>query len=34
MDIISAHREVGTFRAAADIGGTTHKTGEGGDRPA
>jgi transposase len=26
MDIISAYREVGTFRGAAEIAGTTHKT--------
>jgi DNA-binding transcriptional LysR family regulator len=26
MDIISAYREVGTFRGAAEITGTTHKT--------
>ena len=26
MDIISAYREVGTYRGAAEICGTTHKT--------
>src|SRR6266436_7484558 len=26
MDIISAYREVGTYRGAAEIAGTTHKT--------
>jgi hypothetical protein len=26
MDIIAAYREVGTFRGAAEITGTTHKT--------
>ncbi|MGD9792595.1 MAG: IS21 family transposase, partial [Acidimicrobiia bacterium] len=26
MDILSAYREVGSYRAAADICGTTHKT--------
>ena len=26
MDIISAYREAGTFRGAAVISGTTHKT--------
>jgi hypothetical protein len=26
MDIISAYREVGTYRGAAVISGTTHKT--------
>jgi hypothetical protein len=26
MDIIAAYREVGTFRGAAEIAGTTHKT--------
>ena len=26
MDIISAYREAGTFRGAAAISGTTHKT--------
>ena len=26
MDIISAYREVGTYRGAAAISGTTHKT--------
>jgi len=29
MDIISAYREVGTYRGAAMISGTTHKTGRG-----
>lgn len=26
MDIISAYREVGTYRGAAQVAGTTHKT--------
>ena len=26
MDIIAAYREAGTFRGAAEIAGTTHKT--------
>ena len=26
MDIISAYREAGTYRGAAEIAGTTHKT--------
>ncbi|WP_349536695.1 helix-turn-helix domain-containing protein, partial [Rhodococcus rhodochrous] len=26
MDIISAYREVGTYRGAAEMCGTTHKT--------
>ena len=26
MDIISAYREVGTYRGAAEVTGTTHKT--------
>ena len=26
MDIISAYREVGSYRGAAEICGTTHKT--------
>jgi hypothetical protein len=26
MDIIAAYREAGTFRGAAQIAGTTHKT--------
>ncbi len=26
MDIISAYREVGTYRGAAQVTGTTHKT--------
>ncbi len=26
MDIISAYREVGTYRGAAEVCGTTHKT--------
>jgi hypothetical protein len=26
MDIISAYREVGTYRGAAELCGTTHKT--------
>ena len=26
IDIICAYREVGTYRGAADLGGTTHKT--------
>src|SRR5713226_6879004 len=26
MDIISAYREVGTYRGAAEVAGTTHKT--------
>jgi hypothetical protein len=25
MDVISAYREVGTYRGAADVCGTTHK---------
>ena len=33
MDIISAYREVGTYRGAAAISGTTHEDGEAGDRP-
>jgi len=26
MDIIAAYREAGTYRGAAEIAGTTHKT--------
>jgi len=26
MDIIAAYREVGTYRGAAEVTGTTHKT--------
>ena len=26
MDIIAAYREVGTYRGAAQVAGTTHKT--------
>jgi hypothetical protein len=34
MDVIAAYREVGSYRGAAAISGTTPKTVKRGDRPA
>ena len=33
MDVIAAYREVGTYRGAAELRGTTHKTSSGSLKP-